>query len=403
MSRNDTTRRIALYLPSLVGGGAERVFVNLACGFRERGHDVALVLDNARGDYLQYARERQLPTHDLGAEKTIGALPRLRAWLREHRCDALLSGLLMNNVNAAALKLCPEGKDLRVVISDHTVISQQLRLATTRWRAPLFKRAIRLMYPRADEVVTVSHGVANDLIQLVPGLRTSPIVIPNPVLPDDFASLYQHPIDRPEFASLQRPIVLGVGRLHPQKGFDLLIEAFARFAAHQRGTLVILGQGAEESNLRALAGRLGVGRRVVFAGFTDSVYPWYRWADLFALTSHWEGFGNVLIEAMAAGTPVVSVNCPFGPSEILVNGKYGLLVPQNDAAMLADALRSGLEAPIAQRAAARKRAADFCIGRVSARYLGVLLPASREPINQNTQIPVAPLNGRLAVNHLDVA
>jgi glycosyltransferase involved in cell wall biosynthesis len=403
MSRNVQRRRIILYLPSLTGGGAERVFVNLACGFRDRGHDVALLLDQAQGDYLEQARRHGLTVHDLGAERTLSALPRLRAWFAARPADVLLSGLIANNLNAAALKLCPEGRTMRVVISDHTVISQQLRLATGRWRAPLFRQALRMMYPRADEVITVSHGVATDLMTLAPGLRRPPVVISNPVLPDDFAALYQQPMDRPDLANLQRPVILGVGRLHAQKGFDLLITAFARMAARQRGTLVILGQGAEEASLRALAESLGIGRRVIFAGFTDNVYPWYRWADLFALTSRWEGFGNVLIEAMGAGTPVVSVNCPSGPSEILANGKYGVLIPQDDPALLSDALSYGLAMTINQRAAARKRATEFCIGRVSARYLDVLLPAARQPVNQNAHIPVTALNRRFAINHFDIA
>lgn len=403
MSHRPVRRRIVLYLPSLTGGGAERVFVNLACGFLDKGHDVTLLLDQARGDYLGQAQRRGLAIHDLGAEKTVSALPRLRAWLQTHPADVLLSGLLANNLNAAALKLCPEGRALRVVISDHTIISQQLRQATTHWHTPVFRLAMRMLYPRADSVVAVSHGVGDDLMTLAPGLRQPPVVIPNPVLPDDFASLYQKPIDRPDLAHLQRPVILGVGRLHVQKGFDLLIDAFARLAARQRGTLVILGQGAEEGNLRARAESLGIGRRVVFAGFTDSIYPWYRWADLFALTSRWEGFGNVLIEAMAAGTPVVSVNCPSGPSEILANGRYGILVPQDDPELLTDALRYGLEASIGQRAAARKRAAEFCIGRVSARYLEVLLPPTHERASERAKIPVPTLDRGFPVNHLDVA
>ena len=403
MSRTFQRRRIVLYLPSLKGGGAERVFINLGCGFRDAGHDVAMLLDRATGDYLTQAKQHGFAIHELGVEKTTRALPHLRAWLQAYPADVLLSGLLANNLNAAALKLCPEGRNMRVVISDHTVISQQLRLACSSWRAPLFRRALRVLYPRADAVVAVSHGVASDLMALAPGLPQPPVVISNPVLPNDFATLYRQPIDRPDLADLPRPIILGVGRLHIQKGFDLLIEAFARLAARQRGTLVILGQGAEEAKLRALAEQLGVGRRVVFAGFTDSIYPWYRWADLFALTSRWEGFGNVLIEAMGAGTPVVSVNCPSGPAEILAHGKYGLLVPQNDPELLSDALRYGLEMNINQRAAARKRATEFCIGRVSARYLELLLPTTGERLSENTKVPVTPLNRRFTVNHLDAA
>jgi glycosyltransferase involved in cell wall biosynthesis len=400
---NSKPRRIVLYLPNLRGGGAERVFLNLAQGFQARGHDVCLLLDQLRGDYCDEAHRHGVTLASLDAAKTTRALPRLRAWLRQYPADTLLSGLVANNINAAALKLCPEGRNMRVVISDHTIVSQQLRRVNGPVQGRILHQAMRLTYPRADAVVTVSHGVADDLCRLVPGIAQGVEVIHNPVLPDVFAPLYRQPLSRPDLAAVQRPIVLGVGRLEAQKGFDVLMQAFAHFARHNRGTLVLVGQGSEEANLRALASALGVAHRVVFAGFAEQVHPWYRWADVFALASRWEGFGNVLIEAMAAGTPVVSVNCPAGPAEILEHGKYGILVPPEDPVALAQALRDGLETPVGIRAIARKRAAEFCISRISDRYLDVLLAPLPQRVPHETKLPFPALNGNLAVNHLDLS
>jgi glycosyltransferase involved in cell wall biosynthesis len=176
-------------------------------------------------------------------------------------------------------------------------------------------------------------------------------------------------------------VVLGAGRLHPQKDFPTLLRAFARVRAQRPARLVVLGSGkraARRAALLALAGRLGVGADVDLPGFAENPYAYMARAAVFALSSAWEGLPTALIEAMACGCPVVSTDCPSGPAEILEGGRYGELVPVGDDAALAAALLRALDAPPA-RAALRARAAQFSLEAAVERYLPVLFPERGAP------------------------
>lgn len=356
-----------MYVPSLNGGGAERVMLNLATGFADAGHEAILVLDRRIGPYADKVPP-QVRCVDLGVRRSVCAFPKLLRFVRETRPDVLLSALFINNITAALVRRV-YGSRCRVFLSEHNTLSLQLQHTSQRWQQWLAPH-LRRVLPCADGMIVVSPGVGEDLRQAF-GIRMPMHAIGNPVLPLDAAELYEAPVA--PWPPHPGPTFLGVGRLSPQKDFATLIRAFARVRAVRQARLVILGQGPEGEALRGLAASLGVSADVLIPGFAEAVHPYYRMADVFVLSSAWEGFGNVLVEAMAIGTPVVSTDCPNGPAYILQNGEYGALVPVGDDAAMAAAMLRAIDAPRPLREAAMLRAEDFRIDRISAAYLEVLL------------------------------
>jgi len=185
--------------------------------------------------------------------------------------------------------------------------------------------------------VAVSNDVKSDLMMLS-GLSENQIsVIHNPVLNDDFSRKVNENVDHQWFRD-NIPVILGVGRLTPQKDFGTLIRAFALVRSEVPARLVILGEGDERKNLEALVADLGLQDSVELLGYVPNPYPYMAAATVFVLSSIFEGFGNVIVEALAAGTPVVSTDCEGGPKDILDYGKYGRLVPVGNPSQLAEAI-----------------------------------------------------------------
>jgi len=224
-------------------------------------------------------------------------------------------------------------------------------------------------YRHADAVVAVSKGVARALEQRhgVPG-KMIHVVYNSVELQDDVTASEE--AKHPWLAAGQPPLILGAGRLTRQKGFDTLLAAFQLVRNDRPARLVILGTGKEELSLASTSRALGIKEDVLFGGFVSDPWIWMRRADVFALSSRWEGLPGVLLQAMACGTRVVSTDCPSGPAEILEDGKWGRLVPVDDAAALARAILDSLDEtdspPVIQRAA------EFNLGYMVDRYLEVL-------------------------------
>jgi glycosyltransferase involved in cell wall biosynthesis len=231
----------------------------------------------------------------------------------------------------------------------------------------------RRWYPSADAILAVSRGVADDLAATLHLPRECIAVTGNPVVTPDLATRAGEPIDHPWLRPGEPPVVLGVGKLKPQKGFDVLIDAFARARARRPLRLVILGQGPERARLLDRARGLGVGDDVALPGFVANPFAWMARCGVFALSSRFEGLPGVLIQALACGCPVVSTDCPSGPSEILGPGAVAPLVPVGDAAALGEALLRALDAPDAERDARLARAAEYSVEQVAPRYLDALL------------------------------
>jgi glycosyltransferase involved in cell wall biosynthesis len=237
-----------------------------------------------------------------------------------------------------------------------------------RWRylAPLLARN----YPRADGIVAVSEGVADELAHYTGLARERISVIYNPVVTPAVYERAREPVTHPWFVERDRPVILGVGRLADMKDFSTLLRAFARLRAGRAARLVILGEGKRRRALEALVKELGVAEDVDLPGWAGNPYPFMANADLFALSSRGEGLPNALLEAMAVGCPVVSTDCPSGPREILDGGRYGPLVAVGDDAGLARAMAETLDAPPA-RNVLMERAAMFSQERSADAHLAL--------------------------------
>jgi glycosyltransferase involved in cell wall biosynthesis len=333
---------VAFYLPSLCGGGAERVMVNLAEGMVERGLPVDMVVAAAEGELLD-----RLPAGvrlvDLRAGRVIRSLPPLVGYLRRERPRAVIAS--MGHANLVALwaaRLAARGT--RVLVTVHNTMSQSSR-EQSGWARRIQPVLWRTFYPWAASVVTVSRGAADDFARESGWPRARVEVIYNPVItPAMLAQAAGRP-DHPWFAPGEPPVIVGVGRLTRQKDFATLIRAFARMRDRRPTRLIILGEGEQRPALEALVAELGVGADVALPGFKGDALAYMARADLFVLSSAWEGLPTVLIEALGAGTRVVSTDCPSGPREILQDGKLGALVPVGDAPALARAMLDALEQP----------------------------------------------------------
>jgi glycosyltransferase involved in cell wall biosynthesis len=361
--------QIAIFAPSLSGGGAERVMVNLAGAFTKRGLKVDLVLAKAQGPCLA-AVPPEVRLVDLRASSILASVPQLVRYLRQEQPTALLSALDHANVIALWARRLAGVPD-RVVVSVHSTLSIAAQHAP-RIRGQLMPFFARRFYPWADIVVAVSKGVAEDLAECTGLPRERIQVIYNPVVTSEINSLAESPLDHPWFVPGEPPLVLGAGRLSAEKDFPTLIRAFAR-ARQQRGArLVILGEGEERPDLEALIRELGLGADVALPGFVDNPYAYMARAAVLVLSSRWEGFGNVLAEAMACGTPVVSTDCPSGPAEILEGGRWGPLVPMGDVAALTEAILAQLDST-APAGMVESVTARFHEDRIVEQYLDVLM------------------------------
>ncbi len=359
--------RIALYMPLLSCGGAERVFLLLGKGFAQRGFDVDLVLANAAGPYLN-----QVPSEvrmvNLRASRVLWSLLPLVRYLRAHRPAVLIAALEHANMIAILARRIAR-TPTRVIVTVHSTMSVATRKSATT-RARLIPFLARRLFPLADKVIAVSQGVADDALQLYRLRREQVQVIYNPVVTPELLDLANQPLDHPWFAEGQPPVVLGVGRLTAEKDFPTLIHAFARVRQQRLARLLILGEGEERPALESLIRSMGLEQDAVLPGFVENPFAYMKRAAVFVLSSRWEGLPTVLIEAMACGTPVVSTDCPSGPREILEDGKWGKLVPVGDPDNLAEAILETLNNPPAYDPSLR--AVDFSLERAVEAYLNVL-------------------------------
>jgi glycosyltransferase involved in cell wall biosynthesis len=336
-------KRVAIFMPSLLGGGGQRSMVNLANGVAESGYAVDLVLAQREGPFLEDVRS-PVRIVDLKASRVLTSLPALVRYLRAEQPEAMLSVFGYANIVASwAWRMA--GARTRLVLNEQNTVSFESQ-NTARWRGRLVPRLIKYFYPWADGIVVVSKGVREDMAQATHIPRERITVIYNPsVVKAEVWEKAQAPVDHPWFQFGQAPVLLAVGRLQVQKDFPTLLRAFARLRRKRPARLVILGEGTERAALEKLVHELGLDADVSLPGFVTNPYAYMARSSLFVLSSLYEGLPTVLIEALCCGTPVVSTDCPSGPREILRDGQYGQLVPVGDV----DALAAAIEATLDKR------------------------------------------------------
>lgn len=365
--------KIAILMPNLAGGGAERVAVNLANSFTQRGYAVDMVLMSVAGDFLSDLHP-DVNVVDLKVVRMRRVLFPLMRYLRQARPAAVLAcmwPLTVAAVAARALTRVPT----RVVLAEHTTWSRSELLKRPMVECQV-RNSMHWVFPAADGVVAVSQGAANDLVRFANLEANAITCIYNPIVGDAKPSA-PGPLSPSGWWTGQHGKVLAVGALKEIKDYATLLNAFALLLQRMDARLLILGEGKCRTALEAQVRQLGLEASVFMPGFVKDISPYYQQADLHVLSSTGEGFGNVIVEALAAGTPVVSTDCPSGPREILCDGQFGCLVPMGDPAALAGAMVESL-ATTHDTAGLIARAQDFSIDKAADRYLELLLPQAQQ-------------------------
>jgi glycosyltransferase involved in cell wall biosynthesis len=415
-------RHVALFIDDLGGGGVQRMAIALAGGFIDRGCRVDLVVCRATGPLrssvpdevklveLEAARYGLARLYALAADpagfkellhpillrwktpRDLAYLPDLVRYLKREAPDVLLAATPFLNLEAVWAGRLAGAAGTRIAVSERHNLSFRIQ-HKPRQRAlpPLIRRA----YTMADSIVAVSDAVGDDLASVTGIPRESITTIYNPVVTPDLRGRALEPMDHPWFAPGEPPVVISVGRLVMVKDYPTLLRAFARVRALRDVRLLILGEDKDaqgtarrRAELMALAAELGVAAAVELPGFAPNPLAYMARAAVFVLSSAWEGFGNVLVEALACGCPVVSTDCPSGPREILDDGRYGRLVPVGDDAALAGAILATLDAP-ADAGRLRERAMTFSRDRAVERYLEELFGDDQRSLHRARRPPGA--------------
>ena len=367
-------RKICFVLPSLAGGGAERAAVQILNALDPAAWDRSMYLFTREGPYL--ADVSSSVRVDGGEQPSrVGRWRALRRFVIETRPEIVVSFLSYFTV-LSAVRAARVGA--RVVFNQQTPMSAFLADGDypwrRRWHRRLFTIATRAGYAAADLVVATSQGVADDLVAAFGVARARVRVVHNPVDLDAVAAAAQEPLDPAHAARWRRPVIVAAGRLAEAKNYPLLIEALALLRQRVAARLFILGQGDEEQPIRALVAARGLDDAVTLCGFQSNPWKYVARADVFALTSHYEGFGNVLVEAMACGIPVVATRSS-GTIDIVRDGVDGLLVERHEPAAVAAALERILgDEAVRLRLSneARAGAGRFALPVIGAAYDGVL-------------------------------
>jgi glycosyltransferase involved in cell wall biosynthesis len=363
--------RIALFVPTLEGGGAELVMVTLANALVERGFAVDFVLW-AEGGPFRGLLSAKVNVVVLGTYNPLKLVFGFARFLKTYKPEVVISALFVGNIIAALAKAASRSRT-HLILTEHVPIGTYLQNESRLLRRVCVPPLMRSTYLAAQDIVAVSRGAAQALAPVLGKAASRRItVIYNPI---DLARIEAMASADEKSVSWTEPTIINVGRLAEQKDQQTLIQAFAKVRSRRTCRLVILGEGEKRATLAALARKLGVGSDVSMPGFVANPYSWMRRSTVFVLSSKFEGLPTVLIEAMQCGVPVISADCPSGPAEILEDGRWGRLFQPGDVDALASAIEDALDGKLV--ADVRQRAADFSVDVAVSRYVA-LFPDDRD-------------------------
>jgi len=361
---------LAVFVASLFHGGVGKMRVHLMNEFARRGVQVDLLLAERDSPYMDLL-DPAIRVVDMHTSNAITGVPILAAYLWRNRPRVLLAQRL--RVNALAIRARSLSRvDARVFVTANTHMTTEIE-ALRPAKRPHHMALLQEYFPRNDGIIAISNGVAADLAGLLGWPWPTPRIqiAHNPVVTPELFDQAAQPVEHPWLAPDQPPVVLGVGRLEPQKDFATLLRAFAILRQQRPCRLLILGEGKQRGELQQLADELGISADFALPGFVANPYAWMARVRVLAMSSTWEGFGNGVAEALAVGTPVVSTDCPSGPAEILEDGRWGELVPVRDYQALAAALAKTLDSP-GDKARLQQAAQRFTLGNSATRYLEIM-------------------------------
>jgi glycosyltransferase involved in cell wall biosynthesis len=357
---------IDILAPFKTWGGIEGKIVTLCREFLK--YDISVNLLLARGGVTPYPNRipDQVQIIDLSSRSKFDTVFKLAQYLRHHPPNVLLTAKDHAAIAAIISRALIRGT-IPVYIKITNTPSEILRRPGKRILA-------KLIYPYATGAIAISEGVRENFLshfKMVPERVTT---IYNPTITPDFPERTAKTIYHSWLNKEAPPVIIGMGRLTPQKDFSTLLKAFARLRKRLNAKLIILGEGPARQELEDLTEELSISADVDLPGFVSDPLPWLARANLFALSSIYEGLGNVLIEALAVGLPVVSTDCPSGPREILENGRLGHLVPVGDVGSLANAIERSLndEPPFDEIAKSLQRFQSGPVARQYLKFMGLL-------------------------------
>lgn len=365
----DFGSKLTILLTDLRPGGAERVCVNIANAMVERGYQVEFVLLQAKGDLLPDLN-RVVKVIDIKQTRLRNSLIPLVRYLKENKPDAVLANIWPLTVISVVARFL-SNTACRLVVAEHTTWSRS-ELLKPFGNSLIIKQSMKMFFPHADRVIAVSKGAADDLAEFASVKRELIDVIYNPISGNKPKSIAACDATLcGGWLSGHHKKIIAVGTLKEIKDYPTLLKAFSIVLKSVNARLLILGEGEMRESLQKLINDLGLLDFVIMPGFVKDPTPYFQQADLHVLSSTGEGFANVIVEALAVGTPVVSTDCPSGPREILEDGKYGRLVPVADSVALAHAMIEALSV-VHDTDALKSRAMDFSIGKSVDRYEKIL-------------------------------
>ncbi|BBD99730.1 glycosyltransferase [Sphingobium amiense] len=367
-------RKICFFVRQLDGGGAQKIMLKLANATAESGHDleVHLVTLQSKGMFDRIVRDK-VHVHQLPARRLLTASRAFARFIKENKPDVVIATEVVPNIIAVSAVLLSGRRDqTRLIVREALYPSIAMKSSPHR-ATRLGYRIARFFYPRADAVIAIAHDMVDDLSRLahVPKDRIVPINI-NPCVDDRVLALSNEAAPHPWLADTTIPCAVAVGRLADQKGFDVAVAAVAQVARHRSIRMLIVGDGPLRDQLQAQITALGAADYIQLAGKTPNPYAFMAHATMFLMPSRYEGLGNVLIEALACGSPPIAANCLVGPRETLADGAYGELFPVDDVDALAAAIQTVLDNP-PDRERLRRRGLDFTAEASLRHYLPVLL------------------------------
>ncbi|CAM4411274.1 glycosyltransferase [Paenibacillus tarimensis] len=365
-------KKIVFITPSLRGGGAERVVVHLLRHMNRDNIKLGLIALKLEGPYVSHLPD-DAEIVDLGTRRVRHSIGKLIKELNRMQPDVVVSTL--GHLNVALLALRPFLKNKpKIVLREANAPSFAMRKG--KGGVKLYRTLYRMFYPKADRVIALSRGMADDLLSFSRMPKDKISIIHNPVVTEEIKRQADEPLDHPwlreKGAGRELPVCISVGRLVEQKNYDMLLRSFAKAVRQTPARLIILGEGPKREHLTALIKELGLEDKVELAGFTGNPYAYMARADLFVMSSSFEGMPNVLLEALAVGLPAVATDC-IGVPDVLDDGRYGTMIPVGAEDALAEAIVNALQqqtADIGDRQ--RERAKQFHIEKIAGEYRQLL-------------------------------
>jgi glycosyltransferase involved in cell wall biosynthesis len=365
--------KILFVIHSLAGGGAERIMSLLLKYINREIFEPSLVLLNKEGIDLNEIPQDVtiLDLNKKGRMDFFRSVVQLAKYIVREAPSLIVSFLTYTNYMTLLSRFLSR-KHIPVVLSERNTLSIALRHEKCY---PIKSILVKHLYPHAARIIAVSKGVKNDLLNFLYPHSGKVSVVYNAIDIAAIERLKQEEVDHPWFQN-DIPILMACGRLAFQKNYPLLLKALAKVLKNIKAKLIILGEGEVKASLENLVNELGIQDNVIFLGFQRNPYKYMEKSHLFILSSAWEGFSNVLIEAMACGLPVISTRCPSGPDEIITNEVDGIMVPVGDVDALATAIMRLLnDVQLRERfiEAGRKRVDDFKLEKMIQAYEQVFL------------------------------